>query len=178
MKNLLMHKSLLNCGLWATPEQNLKDGRPVGLGMQSAEKGTQETKTNFDYFSVLLTVDSIICLLRFKVNKSWKYFLRFPLISDSGMKSIKQMTLIFFFLETCLAPELHHGNYSTNTENIQSEGQSTIRVCLWVPHSFWEEDRGGRVSPVRMGLTPQCTSRFPLWRRHSEKSLPEMDASC
>ena len=34
------------------------------------KKWTEETKTNFDYFSVLLRVDSVICLLRFKVNKS------------------------------------------------------------------------------------------------------------
>lgn len=107
--------------------------------------------------------------------------MRFPFnILYSGMKSIKQMTLIFFF-RNMFGPWIASWKLFHNTENIQSEGESTIRVCLWVPHSFWEEHRGGGVPPVRMGphptmyqyVLPLKTAAFTL-----KKSLPEMGASC
>lgn len=131
------------------------------------KKGTQETKTNFDYFSVLLTVDSIICLLRFKVNKSWKYFLRFPFnILDSGMKSIKQMTLIFFFfLETCLAPELHHGNYSTTQKTFKVKDRVRYECASGYHTASGKRTEEAECHPYGWALTPQCTSRFPLWRQ-------------
>lgn len=67
--------------------------------------------------------------------------------------------------ETCLAPELHHGNYFTTQKTFKVKERVRYECASGYHTASGKSTEEAECHPYGWALTPQCTSMFSLWRQ-------------